>query len=177
MLKTALIYGAVSGSIVIGVMVAGMTLAGGHGSPPTGGAAFGYTIMIVALTLIFIGVKRYRDRELGGVIKFGPAFGLGLAIAAVAGVFYVIGWEINLAVTDYAFIEQYSQGLIANKEAAGASAEELQKIRTEMEKFAAQYQNPAYRLPITFLEIFPVGLVVALVSAAILRNPKAFPAR
>lgn len=177
MLRTALVYGALSGSIVIGVMIAGMIMAGGHGAPPTGGAAFGYTIMVVALVLIFIGVKRYRDRELGGVIKFAPAFGLGLAIAAVAGVFYVIGWEINLAATDYAFIEEYSKGMIARKEAAGASAVELQAIRAEMEKLVVQYQNPVYRLPITFLEIFPVGLVVALASAAILRNPKAFPAR
>lgn len=176
MLKTALVYGAISGSIVITVMILGMLFADGHGEG-SGGHLFGYTIMIVALTLIFIGVKRYRDRELGGVIKFGPAFGLGLAIAAVAGVFYVVGWEISLAVTDFAFIEEYSKSLIDKKEAAGASAEELQKVRAEMEKFATQYQNPVFRLPITFLEIFPVGLIVALVSAALLRNPKMFPAR
>ena len=46
-----------------------------------------------------------------------------------------------------------------------------------MAKFSEQYENPLYRLPITFMEIFPVGLLVALFSAAILRNPKAFPAR
>ena len=40
--------------------------------------------MIVALSVIFLGVKRYRDQELGGVIRFGTAFMLGLGIAAVA---------------------------------------------------------------------------------------------
>ncbi|WP_428407263.1 DUF4199 domain-containing protein [Hyphococcus sp.] len=176
MLKTALIYGALSGAITIAVMSLGInstdTLGEGSSS-----ALFGYTIMLLALVLIFIGVKRYRDRELGGVIKFGPAFGLGLAIAAVAGVFYVIGWEINLAATDYAFVEQYPQAIIAQKEAAGASLEQLQKLTEDMAKFSEQYENPLYRLPITFMEIFPVGLLVALFSAAILRNPKAFPAR
>lgn len=176
MLKIALIYGAISGSIVIAVMILGIFLAGEHGHG-TGSAAFGYAVMLVALVLIFLGIKRHRDRNLGGVIKFGPAFGLGLAIAAVAGVFYVLGWEINLAATDYAFINEYAQGMIAKKEAAGASAEEIQKISQSMEKFAAQYKNPAFRMPITFLEIFPVGLLVALVSAALLRNPKMFPAR
>jgi len=29
----------------------------------------------------------------------------------------------------------------------------------------------------TFIEIFPVGLLVALISAALLRNPKMLPAR
>ncbi len=29
----------------------------------------------------------------------------------------------------------------------------------------------------TFLEIFPVGLIIALLSAALLRNPKVMPAR
>lgn len=176
MLKIALVYGAISGSVIIAVMILGMILGGGHGSA-TGGAVFGYTVMLLALVLIFLGVKRHRDQSLGGVIKFGPALGLGVAIAAVAGVFYVIGWEINLAATDYAFISEYAQGAIEQKQAAGASAEEIQKITESMEKFAEQYKNPAFRMPITFLEIFPVGLLVALVTAAILRNPKAFPAR
>jgi len=176
MLRTALIYGAISGAITIAVMSLGInstdTLGEGSSS-----ALFGYTVMLVALILIFLGVKRHRDHDLGGVIKFAPAFGLGLAIAGVAGVFYVIGWEINLAATDYAFVEQYPQAVIAQKEAAGASPEQLQKLTDDMAKFAEQYKNPLYRLPITFMEIFPVGLIVALISAAILRNPKAFPAR
>ena len=176
MLKIALIYGAIAGAITITVMSLGINAADtvGEGSSS---AFFGYTVMLIALVLIFLGVKRHRDKNLGGVIKFGPALGLGLAIAGVAGVFYVIGWEINLAATDYAFVNSYPEAIIAAKEKAGVTGEALQKAVAEMEAFAEQYRNPAYRLPITFLEIFPVGLLVALVSAAILRNPKAFPAR
>ena len=176
MLRIALIYGAISGAITIAVMSLGInntdTLGEGSSS-----AIFGYTVMLVALVLIFLGVKRHRDNDLGGVIKFAPAFGLGIAIAAVAGVFYVIGWEINLAMTNYAFVEQYPQAIIAQKQAAGASPEQLQKLTEQMERFSEQYGNPLYRLPVTFMEIFPVGLLIALFSAAILRNPKAFPAR
>lgn len=174
MLKTALLYGAISGVIIITTMIVGMMFAGENGY--SGGQVFGYTIMFVALTLIFIGVKRHRDQDLGGVIKFGPAFGLGLAIAGVAGVFYVIGWEIHLAMTDYAFMDEYSKGLIAAKEKAGVTGAELQAYIADVNKTMAQYENPLFRLPITFMEIFPVGLLIALVSAAILRNPKAFPA-
>jgi hypothetical protein len=45
-----------------------------------------------------------------------------------------------------------------------------------MRDMATMYRNPLYRIPITFVEIFPVGLIVALVSAALLRNPRLLPA-
>jgi hypothetical protein len=85
-------------------------------------------------------------------------------------------WEIYLAMTDYAFIEQYVQGVIAGKEAAGVSGPELEAVVESMENMQRQYSNPLFRLPMTFLEIFPVGLLITLVSAAILRNSKALPA-
>lgn len=175
MLRIALIYGTIAGVIVISVMTAGIAMSGGEGGASS--QAFGYLIMLIALSLIFIGIKRHRDQNLGGVIKFGPAFGLGLAIAAVAGVFYVAGWEVYLASTDYAFINEYTEGLIEKKRAEGVTGEELQKIVENMEAMVKNYANPLYRLPITFSEIFPVGLVIALISALILRNSKAFPAR
>lgn len=175
MLRIALIYGTIAGVIVISIMTAGIVMSGGEGGASS--QAFGYLIMLIALSLIFIGIKRHRDQNLGGVIKFGPAFGLGLAIAAVAGVFYVAGWEAYLASTDYAFINDYTDGLIEKKRAEGVTGEELQKIVESMEAMVKNYANPLYRLPITFSEIFPVGLVIALISALILRNSKAFPAR
>ncbi len=39
------------------------------------------------------------------------------------------------------------------------------------------YAKPWYRMPMTFAEIFPVGILVSLVSAALLRNPRFLPAR
>ena len=43
--------------------------------------------------------------------------------------------------------------------------------------FAKNYANPLYRLPITFVEMFPVGVLISLVSAALLRNSRFLPAR
>lgn len=172
--KIALTYGAISGSIVIGVIIFGALTGtdGSHSSP-----AFGYLIMIVALTMIFLGVKRYRDRALGGVIKFGPAFMLGLAIAAVAAVFYVVGWEGYPAATGYKFIEDYAAGVLEAKKAAGVAGEALQAEIVKLDLMKTNYANPLFRLPMTFIEIFPVGAVIALLSAALLRNPKVLPMR
>ena len=53
----------------------------------------------------------------------------------------------------------------------------MMKLARDMEAFRRQYANPLYRLPMTLSEIFPVGVVVSLVSAAVLRNSRILPAR
>jgi hypothetical protein len=175
MVRTALIFGALAGLVVIGAIVTALSLSKGEGVLAS--EWLGYLVMILALSLIFFGVKRYRDQELGGVIKFVPAFLLGLGIAAVAGAVYVVVWEVYLALTDYAFMEAYVASVIEAKRAEGVSGQALEAFKSEMQSMKDTYANPLFRLPMTFLEIFPVGLLIALVSAALLRNPKLLPAR
>ncbi|WP_422345893.1 DUF4199 domain-containing protein [Parasphingorhabdus sp.] len=175
MLKIILVYGVISGGIVIGTMMLGLLTSGGQGFFAS--EYFGYLMMLIALSMIFIGIKRYRDLELGGVIKFLPAFGFGLAIAAIAGLIYVCVWEIYLFSTDYAFIHEYTSGLIEAKKAEGLSGDALDKFVSEMEDMRTSYAKPYIRLPMTFMEIFPVGLIISLLSASLLRNPKLLPAK
>ena len=174
MTRTIFIYGAVSGLIVIASMILGMVM---NRDGFFGSQVFGYLIMLVALSCIFFGVKSHRDKDRGGYIKFLPAFFMGLGIAAVAGVAYVAAWEVFLVATDYAFMTEYADSVIAQKEADGASAAEIAETREKLETMMAHYANPLFRLPITFSEIFPVGLLVSLVSAALLRKPEVLPAR
>ena len=175
MLRIAAIYGGLSGLIVITSMIIGIVASGYEGFFAS--QWFGYLIMLVALSLIFVGVKRYRDIERGGVVTFVSAFLLGLAIASIAGVMYVAVWEVYLASTDYAFMEDYVAGAMAAHEAAGLSGDELAAKAAELDAMRTNYQNPLFRIPITFSEIFPVGFLVALASAAALRNPNLLPHR
>jgi len=174
MQRIILTYGIIAGFIVIGSAILGLALSGGEAVHAE--AWLGYLIMLIALSLIFLGIKRYRDQHLGGVIRFGTATLVGLGIAAVAGVIYVAVWEAYLAMTDYAFMEQYTRGVIEAKQAEGVTGDELQAVADNMESMKRQYANPLFRLPMTFLEIFPVGLLITLISAAILRNRKALRA-
>ncbi len=174
MKKIILVYGLLSGIVIIGSIIIGLVLTTREGAPAFS-QVLGYLIMIVALSFIFVGVKRYRDQELGGVIRFGTALLLGLGISVVASVIYVAVWEFYLSLTDHAFIEQYTQSIIAEKKAAGVTGLELEQAMSEMEELQVQYANPLFRLPMTFLEIFPVGLLISLISAAILRNRKILP--
>jgi uncharacterized membrane protein YhaH (DUF805 family) len=172
--KIILTYGAISGLVIILSIILGWALM--EGSENQYSQLVGYLIMVVALSVIFVGVKRYRDRELGGVIKFGRAFLLGLGISAVSGMVYVLTWEVYLSLTDYAFIGEYVQATIEGKKAAGVSGAELDALVAKMEAMKEMYGKPLFRLPMTFLEIFPVGLVISLISAAVLRNSRVLPA-
>jgi len=173
-LRYAAVYGSLSGLIVIIVLIVGLQFQ--HQLHFIGTEWFGYLIMLIAMTFIFVGVKRYRDVEKGGVIKFVPAFFVGLSIAVVASLIYVLMWEIYLATTHYAFMDQYIDGIIRARKAAGVSGPALAQQIAKLNEMRAEYANPLFRLPMTFLEIFPVGSIVALVSAALIRSSKFLPA-
>jgi hypothetical protein len=175
MLAMILAFGLAAG-ILVAVPMCLMVTHSEHGSAAQS-YLVGYLTMMLALSLVFVGVKRYRDRVQGGVIRFWTALGMGLAISAVAGVVYVIGWEITLALTDYAFVDSYAAAVIEAKRASGAAPAEIAKVAAEMATFKLQYMNPWFRLPVTFVEILPVGVVISLVSAALLRNSRFLPAR
>lgn len=169
--RMILVYGVLAGAIAIGAMSIDMEL-GVHS------LVVGYLILLAALSLIFVGIKRYRDVALGGVIRFSTAVGLGLGIAAVASLVYVVGWELYLWSTDYSFFGEYVASDIEAKRAAGASAAELARIQSEMGPLVEQYNSqPLMRFMFTIIEILPVGLVVTLISAALLRNSGFMPAR
>ena len=177
MKKIIITFGLISGAVVIVSAILGIELAGDAGEASMATLEFlGYLFMLVALSVIFVGIKRYRDQELGGVITFGTAALVGLGISAVAGVVYVGVWEIYLAMTNHAFIDVYIQSSLAAAEAGGMTGAELEAEAAKMEEMRSQYGNPLFRLPITFLEIFPVGVLITLISSAFLRKSENLPA-
>lgn len=176
MLRRIVSYGLIAG-LLVGIPLSAMTV-GLNGHPPLRyGMVLGYTMMLIALSTVFVAIKRHRDRDLGGVIRFWPAFGLGVGISVVAGICYVIAWEAAVAFTHMDFASSYSAQVIAEQRAKGVSGEALAKVVAEMERFKLQYADPRYRLPMVFAEIFPVGLLVSLVSAGLLRSSRFLPAR
>ncbi|MEL6544239.1 MAG: DUF4199 domain-containing protein [Myxococcota bacterium] len=167
-MRTILLFGVASGATVIAWAVAAPLF----GDELAYSEWLGYLVMLLGLSLVFVGVKRYRDREKGGVIAFGPAFLVGLGISAVAAVVYTVVWEIQLHLTDFAFVEAYTEALIAAEREKGVDAARLAEFERNLAEDMASYTNPLFRLPITFLEIFPIGVLVSLASAGLLRYPK-----
>jgi hypothetical protein len=176
MLRKILFYGAIAG-LFVGAFLSAVSIAMASKGMLAYGMVIGYLTMLIGLSAVFVAIKRHRDRELGGVITFWPAFGLGLGISFVASLIYVASWELAVAITHIDFATSYSNFLIEQEKAKGASAEAIAQMSAEMEQFKVQYANPLFRLPMTFVEIFPVGLLVSLVSAGLLRNRGFLPAR
>ena len=176
MMRTILKYGLIAGLIVGGFEF--VTFGWFSGLPPLQyGLLIGYATMLIALSAVFVGIKRHRDLDRGGVIGFWPGFAIGLGVSLVASVFYVLAWEAVQVMTDMDFAQAYAQAIIASAQEKGASAEALAKLGADMDAFKIQYRDPLFRLPMTFAEMFPVGVLVSLVSAGLLRNHRFLPAQ
>ena len=130
----------------------------------------GYSIMVLAFLFVFFGVKSYRDSVGAGAISFGKAFWVGLLITLITCAMYVIAWEIAYHNFFPDFLDQYSAHVLARMRAAGATEAAIREKTAEMARMAKLYANPLFNVGITFMEVFPVGLIVTLVSAAILRR-------
>lgn len=174
MRRIILIYGTIAG-LILAISLGAAVMMSRYGDEL--GMAFGYLTMFIALSMVFVGVKRYRDEVLGGVIPFRTALALALGICAVGAVFYVLGWELYLFLTDYTFAADYTARYIQQQRDAGMSEAGLAALTAEMDGFLTLYRNPLMRMGITLTELAPVAAVVTVLSAAILRNPRILPAR
>ena len=169
--KTAIIYGLPPGVIVITFMLCSFALFGFHSDASS--MAVGFLMMFLAFSLIFFGIRRFKNLNQGGFIKFSKALFLGLAMSLFAALAYVVIWEIYRAVSNVDFIGQYTNHLIELETAKGISAEELSEFIANVKAKQAKYTaNAVYRMSVTFSEIFPIGFIVSLFSALVLHKPK-----
>ncbi|HWY43070.1 MAG TPA: DUF4199 domain-containing protein [Candidatus Sulfotelmatobacter sp.] len=176
MKKTILIFGLISGVISSLMMIATVPFMDRIGSDH--GYVIGYTTIILSLLLVFFGVRSYRDNVAKGQITFGKAFLVGLAITVISCLCYVATWEIiyNNFMPD--FMDKYGAHVLQKMQASGATAAAIQQKSEEINKLKVLYKNPFFNMAMTFIEPFPVGLVITLISAAVLRKkPQSQPAQ
>jgi hypothetical protein len=74
------------------------------------------------------------------------------------------------------FMNDYTEQLIANAQESGVSQEELDKQIEEIKMYSDMYENPFFRFGITLIEVLPVGIIITLISAALLRRKDVLPA-
>jgi len=168
MKKTIWTFGLIAGAIMSVMMVVTMPFIDSLGFDK--GEVIGYTSMVAAFLLVFFGIRSYRDNVGGGTISFGRAFLLGALITAIASACYTATWEVLYYNFMPDFGAKYAQSTIDRARAQGKSEAELAKMRADAEQFAISYRNPIYNSAMTFLEPLPVGLVITLVAAGILRR-------
>jgi Protein of unknown function (DUF4199) len=178
MRKVTLTFGLLAGAIISVFMVIGIALWEKTGKI-TANELIGYATMVIALAMIFFGIKSYRDNYQSGVIRFWKGFQVGMLIALIASLMYAITWEtfIHVRPAGYqAFIDYYVECQINKKKEKGASAAEIDQEVKKMDDFKRLYGNPAIRFGMTLMEILPVGIIITLISAAVLRKKEFLPA-
>lgn len=168
MKKVVLTFGSIAGAI--SALLMGITTVFADRIGFDKGEYIGYTTIVLASLLIFFGVKAYRDNELGGTITFGRALGVGLGIALISAVCYVVAWEVMYYLFMPDFMDKYGAYLLAKLKARNASQGEITTQMEAVARMKVMYANPLWNAAMTILEPLPINLLVTLASAAILRK-------
>ena len=168
MKKTVLTFGLISGVFSSVMMLLTLPFLDRIGFDH--GEILGYSLIVLSFLLVFFGVRSYRDNVAGGTLGFGRGLAVGLLITLVTCVFYVATWELIYYKLAPGFGDKYAAHMIEKQRAAGATPEQLQATAQQMEEFKKLYQNPLINIAFTFLEPFPIGVLVSLITAGVLRR-------
>jgi len=168
MKKTVLTFGLISGGIMAAMMVAALPFENKLSSGKA--EILGYTTIVLAALLIYFGVRSYRDNVGGGYLTFGRGFTVGILIALISSACYVVTWEIVYYNFMPDFADKYAAHMVEQQKAAGASQQKIDETTKKAQEFKESYKNPAVNVAMTFMEVFPVGLIVTLISAGLLRK-------
>jgi Protein of unknown function (DUF4199) len=180
MKKTILTFGLISG-VLSSVMMCGtipFLRDLNHGNT---GYYLGYTAIVLSFLLVFFGIRSYRDNLSNGAITFGRAFTIGIGITLISCVFYVVTWEIIYFNFLHGFMDSYFAHQIQKVQSAPGTPEAIEAKVAAIRHSQQLYENPFVNALYTFIEPFPVGLVITLISATILRKkpqsqPNSLPA-
>ncbi|HEY9127017.1 MAG TPA: DUF4199 domain-containing protein [Acidobacteriaceae bacterium] len=179
MKKTVLTFGLIAGAIICVLMDSSLLLSDKIGSGHS--MLLGYTIMVASFLLVYFGIRSYRDNVLAGRISFGRAFACGILITLITTLFYVATWEVLYFNFMPHFMDGYFAAQIHKVQSAGLDPAATAAKIAAIQQSQRLYQNPFVNMAYTFIEPLPVGLIITLLSAAILRRkapaePAATPA-
>ena len=175
MKKVVIVFGLISGVISSAMMFLTLPFMKSGAINSKNGEIIGYTAIFLSFLLVFFGIRSYRENN-GGSITFGRAFATGILITLISCVFYVASWEIIYFKFMPDFGDKYAARTIETMREKGATEAAIAAKTKEMETFKKMYRNPLFNAAMTFMEPFPVGLIMTLLSAAILRRRTPTPA-
>ena len=168
MKKVVLTFGLIAGIMISVLMDSSLLLANKIGSGHS--MVLGYTIMVASFLLIYFGIRSYRDNNLGGQISFGRAFACGLLITLITTCCYVVSWEILYFNFMPHFMDSYFAAQIVKVKTSGLDPATIAAKVAAIQSSQQSYQDPLINAAYTLIEPLPVGLMITLVSAAMLRR-------
>ena len=172
MRKIVLTYGSYSGITIAMLLCASVYFTGAmliHSE------VAGYSMMALALVFLIVGMKRYRDEQESDTFRYLEGLLVGAGIAAVASLCYTVAWELLLYLNDYSFMSEYIKREMTAARESDQTLQQLEALEIRLNQQAEWYSNFTFRAGITFMEMFPVGALVSLLAALILKNPDVLP--
>jgi hypothetical protein len=168
MKKVVLTFGLLSGAVATALVFMTLPFAERIGFDYS--IVVGYTVIVISMLFVYFGVRSYRDNVLGGRMSFGSGFTAGLLITLISSVCYVLGWLVLFYGFMPDFVDQYSAWAVESARASGANEAEIAAKIKEVEDTRQILENPVTNAAVSFLEPLPVGLLVTLISATVLRR-------
>jgi hypothetical protein len=133
-------------------------------------AYYGYGSIIIAMSIVYFGIKAQRNLQNDGTFTVGKGFLVGLGIVLISCIFYSLAWLVIYYNFFPTFIEDYAQFCVKKATDAGASQAELKTTLADISQMKEWYKSPILIFLITLTEPLPVGLLVAVLSAFLLRR-------
>ena len=130
-----------------------------------GNDVVGYATMVIMFSLIYFGVRNYRNNYLDSKISFSKAFKIGALICFVASTVYVVVGLMYYYLFAPDFIDIYADYIIRN-----SAPDQIEATTAQMKSFKEMYKNPLFAILITYMEVLPIGMIVALFSALIVKK-------
>lgn len=169
MRKIVLVYGLICGAILASMIFVMMAYIG-ESVDFEKGEIIGNISMILGFSMVFLGIRKHRDTISGGYISFNTAFRTGILITLIGCICYVGGWLIYFNFIDSSFIEKYSAFFINKINASGKSAADIQNEIAAFKQHMVNYNNPGVMSLYTFLEVFPMGLIITIICSFMMKR-------
>ncbi|MEO7214396.1 DUF4199 domain-containing protein [Mucilaginibacter sp.] len=169
MKRNVIVFGLISGLMISVFMVGGMAWC--YSSEKLEGSmVVGFSAMLLAFSLIFVAVKNYRDKYNNGVVSFGKAFQIGALIALIGSSMYVLSWGVEYHFFMPDFMDKLTAHNLKVLQGNGVTAAQIAEKTKEFSSQKEMYGNPVLFALITYVEILPVGLIVSVIAALILKR-------
>jgi len=152
MKKNIIIYGLIAGVVVSTLMlfsVNSMSHREGNFDYDKG-LLIGYASMLIAFSLVFVGIRNYRDKYNQGIISFGKGFKIGSITVLIASTIYVVAWLIDYFFFIPDFMEKFSAQELDKLKTSGASQMKIDKETMKMADMVRMLKNPLFNAMMTY---------------------------
>jgi len=172
-------YGGISAALTVAFAIVSLILMNRRVVNFDTGAVVGYAGMTIALSMVFFGIKAFRDNHQNGKVTFWKGVQVGMLITLISSLAYATTWEIyyrNAPGVMAEHLNKYTEASLNEMREGGASQDEIDKAAKRMAEMMEMYKNPFIRYGMTLAEILPVGMIIVLIGAGILRKKEVVPA-